>query len=139
MERNEKLTPTIAVDFDGTLCSDAFPDIGKPNQPLIDFLIQWQKEGYKVILWTCREDTLLGLAVDWCAEHGLHFDAVNENLPERISYYKNDSRKIGADYYIDDLNATAMLGSDGYCDLLKVHTYSAPAWREIKFDVGGLQ
>ena len=100
------LTPTIAVDFDGTLCSDAWPEIGELNQPLIDFLIQWQYEGNKVILWTCRENTLLGLAVDWCAEHGLHFDAVNSNLPERVSYYNgNDSRKIGADYYIDDSNA----------------------------------
>lgn len=102
----KELTPTIAVDFDGTLCSDAWPEIGEPNQPLIDFLIQWQSEGNKVILWTCREDTLLWIAVDWCAEHGLHFDAVNCNLPERISYYNgNDSRKIGADYYIDDSNA----------------------------------
>ena len=71
-----KLTPTIAVDFDGTLCSDAFPDIGKPNQPLIDFLIRWQQEGNKVILWTCREDTLLWIAVDWCAEHGVTIDEV---------------------------------------------------------------
>ena len=103
MER--ALTPTIAVDFDGTLCSDAWPDIGEPNFPLIDFLIRWQAQGNKVILWTCREDTMLGLAVDWCAKQGLHFDAVNCNLPERISYYRNDSRKIGADYYIDDFNA----------------------------------
>ena len=32
------------------------------------------------------------------------FDAVNENLPERIALYNNDCRKIGADYYIDDKN-----------------------------------
>lgn len=100
-----KLTPTIAVDFDGTLCTDAWPDIGKPNKPLIDFLINWQRDGNKVILWTCREDTMLGLAVDWCADNGLHFDAVNSNLPERVEFYRNDSRKIGADYYIDDFNA----------------------------------
>ena len=28
----------IAVDFDGTLCSDCYPDIGKPNLPLIELL-----------------------------------------------------------------------------------------------------
>ena len=99
------LTPTIAVDFDGTLCEERWPDIGEPNTMLIDFLIRWQEQGNKVILWTCREDAMLWAAVDWCAEHGLHFDAVNENLPERISYYHNDSRKIDADYYIDDANA----------------------------------
>ena len=26
----------IAVDFDGTLCNDCYPDIGKPNLPLIE-------------------------------------------------------------------------------------------------------
>lgn len=104
MARNT-LTPTIAVDFDGTLCKDRWPDIGEPNWPLIRYLIRWQEQGNKVILWTCREDAMLWTAVDWCAEHGLHFDAVNCNLPERISYYNNDSRKIGADYYIDDSNA----------------------------------
>ena len=105
------LTPTIAVDFDGTLCDERWPDIGKPNTMLIDFLIRWHEQGNKIILWTCRENAMLWAAVDWCAEHGLHFDAVNCNLPERISYYNNDSRKIGADYYID--NSNALIVSDG--------------------------
>ena len=30
------------------------------------------------------------------------FDYVNENCKERIEYYGNNSRKIGADLYIDD-------------------------------------
>ena len=96
------LTPTIAVDFDGTLCKEAWPDIGDANWPLINFLIKWRKQGKKVILWTCRENEMLSKAVTWCAGHGLFFDAVNENLKERIEAYGNDSRKIGADYYIDD-------------------------------------
>ena len=99
------LTPTIAVDFDGTLCKSAWPDIGYANWPLIKFLIRWRERGNKVILWTCREHEMLSKAVVWCAAHGLFFDAVNCNLPERIEYYQNDSRKIGADYYIDDFNA----------------------------------
>jgi len=96
------LTPTIAVDFDGTLCKEAWPDIGTPNQPLIDFLIRWRNQGKKVILWTCRENEMLAAAVEWCGQHGLFFDAINCNLRERIEAYGNDSRKIGADYYIDD-------------------------------------
>lgn len=27
---------TYAVDFDGTLCENAYPEIGAPNLPLID-------------------------------------------------------------------------------------------------------
>ena len=44
----------IAVDFDGTLCEDCFPETGKANEPLIHYLKKMQAEGSKVILWTCR-------------------------------------------------------------------------------------
>ena len=37
-----------------------------------------------------------------CAEQGLIFDAVNENLPDMIEKFGGDSRKIFADVYIDD-------------------------------------
>ena len=56
-----------------------------------------------MILYTCREGDLLREAVDWCKAHGLEFDAVNENLPERIALYGGDCRKISADAYLDDL------------------------------------
>ena len=39
---------------------------------------------------------------DWCREQNLEFDAVNDNLPEIIELYGNNSRKITCDYYIDD-------------------------------------
>lgn len=38
----------------------------------------------------------------WCAERGLFFDAVNDNLPERIKKHGNNCRKIGATEYWDD-------------------------------------
>ena len=41
----------IAVDFDGTLCSDCYPDIGKPNLPLIELLKALKREGCRIILW----------------------------------------------------------------------------------------
>ena len=58
----------------------------------------------KVILWTCRRDDLLTEAVTFCKEYGLKFDAINENLPEVIEWMHGDSRKIYADWYIDDRN-----------------------------------
>lgn len=93
----------IAVDFDGTLCEDAFPGIGQPNWPLILFLKEKQREGSKLILWTCRCGNALNEAVSWCKKHGLVFDAVNANVPENILQHGgSDSRKIYADIYIDD-------------------------------------
>lgn len=91
-----------AVDFDGTLCESVWPGIGSPNMALITHLIKRRKQGNKIILWTCREGTRLQEAVEWSRGYGLEFDAVNENIPEMIEWYGNDTRKIGYDVLIDD-------------------------------------
>lgn len=96
----------IAVDFDGTLSYGEYPYTGKPNKRLIDWLILRKSGGDKLILWTCRHDKPLEDAVLWCKEQGLEFDAVNENLPEMIERF-GESRKVGADYYIDDSHFTS--------------------------------
>jgi hydroxymethylpyrimidine pyrophosphatase-like HAD family hydrolase len=92
----------IAVDFDGTLCKDAWPEIGTPNEWLIRNLIQSREDGHSVILWTCRTGEMLEKAVQWCNHKGLIFDAINENVPESIERFGGDSRKVFADVYIDD-------------------------------------
>ena len=52
----------IAVDFDGTLCTNKYPDIGEPNKNLIAYLKKRQSNGDKLILWTSRnEDQTLSL------------------------------------------------------------------------------
>ena len=92
----------IAVDFDGTLCYSNWPQLGDPNRGLIEYLIRCQNLGHKLILWTCRAGEPLENAVSWCREQGLVFDAINDNLPEIVELYGNNSRKITCDYYIDD-------------------------------------
>lgn len=92
----------IAVDFDGTLCTSAWPEIGKENWPVIAELKRRRADGDKIILWTCRAGALLDKAVEWCHSRGLNFDAINGNVPERIEQYGNDSRKVSADEYWDD-------------------------------------
>ena len=92
----------IAVDFDGTLCENAWPDIGEPKLPIIHAVQDAQYRGDKLILWTNREGAALNDALEWCGRYGLKFDAVNANLPELMEQYGNDPRKIGADIYIDD-------------------------------------
>ena len=67
----------IAVDFDGTLCENKWPEIGMPNEELIEYLKKRQAAGEKLILWTNRVDERLDEAVKWCEEHGLVFDAVD--------------------------------------------------------------
>ena len=94
-----------AVDFDGTLnLADHYPELGKPNRELIKFLREKQRQGDKIILWTCREGELLEVAVLFCKENGLIFDAVNDNTEENKTYWGNNCRKVTAHYYIDDRN-----------------------------------
>ena len=92
----------IAVDFDGCLCENAWPDIGEANAAVIRCLLDWQERGDSLILWTCRVGEKLDAAVKWCVEHGLVFDAVNENLPSIIRKFGGDCRKIYVDAYLDD-------------------------------------
>lgn len=99
MEKNYEI---IAVDFDGTLCFSKWPECGEPNLALINYLKKKKADGNKLILWTCRIGDALSNAICWCQDHGLEFDAVNDNLPEVIAYYGNNSRKITCDWYIDD-------------------------------------
>lgn len=98
----------IAVDFDGVLCKDAFPDIGEPNYFVINIIKDIINDGHEVVLWTTRNGEELTAAVDWCGKMGLHFCNVNGPAPSnKLKYadkYPTESRKIFADFYIDDRN-----------------------------------
>lgn len=106
---------TIAVDFDGTIVEHRYPAIGKELPFAVSTLRQLQQEqpDLRLILWTVREGELLRQAVEWCAERGLTFYAVNSNYPEELPVSSASSsyasgvpgcRKVTADVYIDDRN-----------------------------------
>ena len=80
------------------------------TQEFYDFMIEEQKNGAVIILWTCRARRMLKDAVSWAEKQGLIFDYVNRNVPERIRAFKNDSRKISADVYVDDRAAAFSFG-----------------------------
>ena len=102
----DKLPRTIAIDFDGTLVENLYPDIGPPKMDIINRAIEEQKRGSKLILWTCRCNEQLDDAVNYCKSFGLFFDAINSNIEERIKVFKDDSRKVSADEYWDDRAVT---------------------------------
>lgn len=97
-----KYTKIIAVDFDGTLFTDKWPEIGTPIWPVINRAKREQAAGAYIILWTCREGKDNEKAVEACMNCGLIPDAVNANSPEHIAQFSNDPRKVGADEYWDD-------------------------------------
>jgi hypothetical protein len=106
MAKDKKLT--IAVDFDGTLCEYAFPEIGEQTEEqkkLMDVLIELRRDGNKLILYTCRGDNdeypCLTQAVEWCKKKGLEFDSINSNVPGFVKK-SGPSPKPVADIYLDD-------------------------------------
>ena len=56
MVDSSQIPYAIAIDFDGILCQNAYPDIGDPNWDTIHQALKEQSNGAKLILWTCRED-----------------------------------------------------------------------------------
>lgn len=101
----------IAVDFDGCLCEKKWPDIGAANWDAIHALIRRRAEGDKVILWTCRDGQMLDAAILWCLNHGLKFDAINDNLESNKEQFGNNTRKVFADEYWDDKAVPVIAGS----------------------------
>ncbi|MBT8259784.1 MAG: hydrolase [Flavobacteriaceae bacterium] len=100
---------TIAVDFDGTIVEDAFPNIGKPRLFAFETLKALKDDGHKIILWTYRYGKSLEEAVEFCRKNGFEFYAVNNSYPDE-GFDNTKSRKILADYYIDDRNIGGVLG-----------------------------
>tara|TARA_R110002073_G_scaffold279026_1_gene443236 strand:- start:533035 stop:533442 length:408 start_codon:yes stop_codon:yes gene_type:complete len=99
----------IAVDFDGTIVEDAYPEIGSTKLFAFETLKELKKDGHRLILWTYRNGARLQEAVDFCQKNGIEFYAVNKNYPEEI-YEGKVSRKINADIFIDDRNIGGMMG-----------------------------
>lgn len=96
---------TIAVDFDGTIVSHEYPQIGKEIPFATQTLKMLINDGHKLILWTVREGKLLDEAIQWCHEHGIDFYAVNKDYPEEEKENNNHfSRKLKVDMWIDDRN-----------------------------------
>ena len=95
----------IAMDYDETLFTEAFPEKGTPNQPVIDKVIEFIGYGAEVVLWTCRDNDYLKEAIDHCKDHGIMLAGANEKAPSMNSFSDGDefgNKKIFANIYVDD-------------------------------------
>ena len=118
----------IAIDFDGTIVEDAYPNIGKPMLFAFETLKKLQEHGHRLILWTYRSGTKLDEAVQFCKDHNITFYAVNKSYPEE-SLSDLTSRKIHADVFIDDRNIGGFLG---WGEIYQLLTNSKPPVPEKK-------
>jgi hypothetical protein len=95
---------TFGIDFDGTIVTHDFPEIGTLYEESIRIMKLIKERGHDIILFTCRENysrAWLDEAVEFLRSHGVEVDSVNENTP----YWKSQgytSRKPFWDLLIDD-------------------------------------
>jgi len=99
--------PIVAIDFDGTIYADGYPDIEEGHfvKDAIDSIKIIQNAGWRTVLWTCREGDYLKDARQVLNDEGIYMDGYNENIltqEELDEFGFKDTRKIGADVYIDD-------------------------------------
>lgn len=110
---------TIAIDFDGTIVTHRYPQIGEEIPFATEALKLLIKEQHRLILWTVREGDLLKEAVDWCRERGIEFYAVNRDYPEEATTHTGFSRKIKADIFIDDRNLGGLPDWGTICQMIQ--------------------
>lgn len=88
----------IGVDFDGTLTTHEYPNIGRcigAASTLLDLV----EAGHKLILYTMRSGKELDDAVEWCTSFNIPLYGVNNN-PTQQEW--TSSCKVYCHCYIDD-------------------------------------
>lgn len=88
----------IAIDFDGTCVTHAFPNVGK-EIGAVDVIKALVNKGHKIILFTMRDLEYLTPAVAWFEKNDIPLYGINDNPSAKWS----TSRKVYADMYIDDM------------------------------------
>lgn len=92
----------IAIDFDGTICRGAYPNIEGLMPDAKRYIQRLKADGHYIIIYTCRSGDYLVDAINFLLENEIPFDRVNDNEPKSVALYQNNSRKIYAHIYIDD-------------------------------------
>jgi hypothetical protein len=92
----------LAIDFDDTIATTEWPEIKGLRKDAKRVINQLYEDGHQIIIWTCRDGIHEQAAKDFLDANDVRYHRINENCPERVSFFGNDCRKIGADLYIDD-------------------------------------
>ena len=125
--KNRKITDAIslftsekeilAVDFDGTLCAWAFPNIGREVFAVSSLLKEATELGYKIVIHSCRTNKHWGVArevssynmIMWLVGNKIPFDAIwgMRYTNGKWEFSDEDVGKPFANFYLDD-SATSL-------------------------------
>lgn len=89
----------IGIDFDGTIVTHEYPEIGDPVPGALEVMKELSQKGHQLILWTMRSDEYLDEAVKYIKKNGIELFGVNRN-PEQHTW--TNSPKAYCQIYIDD-------------------------------------
>lgn len=109
----------LAIDFDGTIATLSFPEVGTLRENADVVIRKLYNEGHKIIINTCRSGIHEGSAQIFLENHDIPYHYINSNLPELILVYGQDCRKISADYYIDDKCLMGLPSWDEIYDIIQ--------------------
>ena len=104
---------SIAVDYDNTLIfsdPDLYPyyEPKDVNRQAFSVLKEYKKRGGIILLFSCRTDEHLQIAIDACKKYGLEFDAINSDTSKAIKDWREKfprssiSPKPYVELFIDD-------------------------------------
>jgi predicted kinase len=89
-----------AFDFDGTIVTNKFPEIGEIIDGTVDKMNKiWEDIANVIIINTCRSGDYENLCRKFCLDNKIPFDFINEN-----PLFETGSRKVFAHEYYDDRN-----------------------------------
>jgi histidinol phosphatase-like enzyme len=98
----------IALDFDGTIVEENYPNIGELRAEAKYYINKLYDDGFTIIINTCRSGVFAENAKNFLIKNKIRFHYFNENDPVLIKQYSSDCRKISADVYIDDRCLTGL-------------------------------
>lgn len=94
----------IAIDFDGTIVEDRFPEIGSLKEGAREVINKLYLQ-HTIIIWTCRTGRIKNAAEHFLKRNNIQFHYINESCENNVRKHNNiDTRKVFADIYIDDRN-----------------------------------
>lgn len=96
----------IAIDFDGTIVEQSYPEMGKIKKNAKSIINRLYDEGNTIIIWTVRSNAnnALDSMIRFLEEKQIKYHKINENADSILndSSWTDFSPKIYADIYIDD-------------------------------------
>jgi hypothetical protein len=110
----------LAIDFDDTIAITEWPEIKGLRENAKEVINKLYDEGHQIIIWTCRTDHTQDAAEKFLIANGIKYHRINANCPKLCEVFGNDSRKIGADLYIDD---KGILGIPSWDAIYSIVTY----------------